>query len=66
MHVSRFTHTFINKPQSTLQSLNTLQYVYGHLVLSLFLSLRYQVSLFTVCLIQDLEFLKRSKTQSCD
>lgn len=33
---------------------------------SLLLSLRYQVSLFTVCLIQDLEFLKSSKTLSCD
>lgn len=60
------TGTFINKPQDTLQCWNTLQRVCGHLVLSLLLSLRYQVSLFTLCLIQDLEFLKSSKTLSCD
>lgn len=58
------TGTFRNKPQNTLQCLNTLQCVYGHLVL--LLSLRCRVSLFTVCLIQDLEFLKSSKTLSCD
>lgn len=39
---------------------------YGHLVLFLFMPFRDQISLFTVCSKQELEFLKSSKTRSCD